>query len=421
MGLIHLSHLHEDMSLTFGEIKDILRGIQTGDIEPIEKFDGQSIFFKWNAPDNSVKVAYSASEIRTGGKGVDEFAQRWAGHPAEAAFVGGANAIRQGIESFSQEELIDIFGNSGMSFVAAEIIFPDNPNMINYNGNYIVMHNLQKFDDAGKPVDAQLSGGEFGKLVAAVNAAEKDIDESNWSMIGPQIVDIKNLASGVSTDKYIGMLDSLTGMSDDATIGDYVEEQLRSGAVANLDIPIAKQEDLIKLITRKPGAPRLIDIKKGLPKEVAAQVSTLGQSKNRHRVIGNAVKGIERIISDYAVEILSGVESVLVGSHSEEIARLKAMLSDAVSQIEASENSSELMPMVERQLEKLGSVDNLTSTVEGIVFEYPAGSKKLYKLTGAFAMLNQIVGRARRLPAPTKESEQNEALLRNYVRAFIMG
>jgi hypothetical protein len=31
------------------------------------------------------------------------------------------------------------------------------------------------------------------------------------------------------------------------------------------------------------------------------------------------------------------------------------------------------------------------------VFEYPPGSKQLYKLTGSFAMVNQIVGRARRM------------------------
>jgi len=421
MGLIHLSHLHENMSLTFGEIKAVFSGITTGEIQPIEKFDGQSIFFKWNAPDSTVRVAYSASEIRAGGKTIEEFSQRWIGHPAENAFVGGAEAIQLGVQSLDDATLLTIFGDSGNSFIAAEIIYPDNPNMINYNGNYIAMHNLQKFDDAGKPADAQLAGGEFGQLISAIEEAEEAADQSEWSVIGPQITNIQDLVSGDTVAEYISQLDVVSGMSDNATIGDYVEEQLRAGPIFDLPIPITKQEGLIKLILKKDGAPRLIDLKKGLPRDVAAQVSALGQAKNRNKVVGNAVSKIEGVISDFAIEILSGVESVIVGSHSEEISRLKTMLNDAVTQIEAAEGSDDLMPMVEKQLEKLGGIDKITSTVEGIVFEYPAGSKQLYKLTGAFAMLNQIVGRARRLPAPTKESEQNEALLRNYVRAFITG
>tara|TARA_Y100000310_G_scaffold255949_1_gene263604 strand:- start:110 stop:988 length:879 start_codon:yes stop_codon:yes gene_type:complete len=291
--------------------------------------------------------------------------------------------------------------------------------MINYNGNYIVMHNLQKFDDAGKPIDAQLAGGEFGQLVSAIEAAEKTADEREWSTIGPQITNIQDLVTGDTASEYISRLDAVSGMSDDATVGDYVEEKLRSGVISDLPIPVTKQEDLIKLIMKKEGAPRLIDLKKGLSREVAGQVSALGQAKNRNKVTGQAVNKIERVISDFAIDILSGVESVIVSSHSDEIARLKVMLNDAVAQIESAEGSDSLMPVVEKQLEKLGDIENITSSVEGIVFEYPAASKQLYKLTGAFAMLNQIVGRARRLPAPAKENEQNEALLRNYVRAFV--
>jgi len=52
--------------------------------------------------------------------------------------------------------------------------------------------------------------------------------------------------------------------------------------------------------------------------------------------------------------------------------------------------------LVDQQLAKLGDIENLASSMEGVVFEYPPGSDKIYKLTGAFAMANQIIGRARR-------------------------
>jgi cytidyltransferase-like protein len=45
--------------------------------------------------------------------------------------------------------------------------------------------------------------------------------------------------------------------------------------------------------------------------------------------------------------------------------------------------------------------------MEGVVFEYPPGSDKIYKLTGAFAMANQIIGRARR-SGMTEDEELEE-------------
>jgi cytidyltransferase-like protein len=60
--------------------------------------------------------------------------------------------------------------------------------------------------------------------------------------------------------------------------------------------------------------------------------------------------------------------------------------------------------LIDVQLAKLGDIENLASSMEGVVFEYPPGSDKIYKLTGAFAMANQIIGRARR-SGMTEEEE----------------
>ena len=63
----------------------------------------------------------------------------------------------------------------------------------------------------------------------------------------------------------------------------------------------------------------------------------------------------------------------------------------------------------------VGSCQGVAVCAVGV--QHPAGSEELYKLTGWFAMVNQVVGRARRTP---KEEEQNESLLRNYIRLAIM-
>ena len=124
------------------------------------------------------------------------------------------------------------------------------------------------------------------------------------------------------------------------------------------------------------------------------------------------------VIHNLAVEVLRDVSSALTGGHDEEIERLRKELESAKEKIESATDSKSdaRRQMLKKQLGKLGSSENIASSVEGIVFEHPPGSKALYKLTGAFAPLNQIIGGAMRIP-----KEKNEALVREYVREFIGG
>lgn len=411
MGMIHLRHLHEDLSLTIGELKSIVTAVEAGEMEAVEKFDGQSIFFTWEAKTGGIRASYSEGELRDGGMPGDQWLERWSGHPAEAAFVGGFKAIQRGVNSLDAETLTQVFGPDGRNFVMAEIMYPANPNMINYNGSYIAMHNLRSYDKEGNEVDAQLKGGQFGQLVSAVEAAEQQVDQEGWKIVGPQIIKLKDLSSGKLGDGYAAKIDAITGMSDDSTIADYVEEKLRTEVVSDLPIPVIKQEQVIKLILGKEDAPSLRDLKAGLDKETQKKLSALATKVNSRKTIQRATKPLERVISDFAIEVLDGLASVFVEDHDKETARMQKMLQDALTQIESAKGGEELMPTVAAQMEKLGDVANVSSSLEGIVFEHPPGSKSLYKLTGAFAMLNQIVGRSRRMP-----SGKQEALLRRYVR-----
>jgi hypothetical protein len=180
--------------------------------------------------------------------------------------------------------------------------------------------------------------------------------------------------------------------------------------VSELPIPVVKQEDVIKLILGKEG-PTLKDLKKGLDKETQKKLSAIATKVNAKKTIQKVTRPLEIVISDFAIEVLGGLSSAFVESHDDEIARQQKMLQDALTAIQGAQGGEDLMPTIAAQMEKLGSVANVTSSLEGIVFEHPPGSKSLYKLTGAFAMLNQIVGRARRA-----KSVQSEALLRRYVR-----
>ena len=424
----HLSHLQENLEFTFGELKAVLSDVVSGDVPVVEKVDGQNIFFSFSVDPTAgtVRTARNKGDLAKGGMTPGEFSSKWEGHPAQDAFMNGFNAIETGLSGIGGSTLKTIFtpeNEGGKRFVNAEIVYTGNPNVINYGGDYIVIHNLQEFDEAGKLVDVQLQGGDFASLVSAVESAQQAADAKEWAVIGPQVVELQDLSMTGVLEEVVSGIDSL-GVSDDMTLGDFVAEKLRVGKVGSMPIPVNRQEDLIRRIidigkgVESEDLTPLADIKKGMPKDVQKQISSIGTQTNAMKVIGAILAPVEMVIHNLAVEVLRGLSSALSGGHDEEITRLKAALGTAVEKINTAKDAKgdARREMLKKQLDKLGSSDNIASSMEGIVFEHPPGSKAIYKLTGAFAPLNQIIGASYRIP-----KVQNESLLRNYVREFIGG
>lgn len=411
----HLSHLHENLDFTFGEIKSILSDVAKANIEAVEKVDGQNVFFTWHAGTGALHTARNNSDIKKGGMSPEEFAGKWKGHPAEDAFMNGFNAIERAVSRLGEDTLLDIFGANGDNWVNSEIMYHGNPNIINYGGDWIVLHNMQSFGDSG---EAAINNSAFGALVSAVQSAESELDEQGFRISGPQMVELEDLTNGLAYEDFMSELDGATGMTDGATIRDYVEERLRAGPIGSVPLPVHQQEELIKIILDMEGAPKYADFKKSVPKEHHKLVSTLATKTNKRKIIAKMVIPVETAISNFAIEVLRGMQSFFVGDHDKEVERMRKEVEDSISQLQSAqgEDAEKMAAMLEKQMEKLGPIENVASTMEGIVFEHPPGSRQLYKLTGSFAMANQIIGRARRMP---KEETVEEAVLRKYVRSWI--
>ena len=167
--------------------------------------------------------------------------------------------------------------------------------------------------------------------------------------------------------------------------------------------------------------PAIGPIKKGLAKDMQKEVSKIGSKVKALKLVSILLRPIEDAISDFAIEVLRGMESFLVDDTDAEVKRMKDELNSSIAALQAveGEDAEKIGDMLDKQLSKLGDIeDHVNSSMEGVIFENPPGSKKLYKLTGSFAMVNQIIGRARRLPS---KDEQNENLIKSYVQAILMG
>ena len=416
----HMPHLYEDLDLEIGEIKDIANSLATGggEIKPLEKVDGQNIFFRWDPKTDQVRTARNPSNIMQGGMTPDEFAAKWKGHPAESAFMNGFRAIETAIRSLARDELIDIFGEDGNRFANAEIMYAASPNLIVYDGNYIVLHNLQSFNPETKKTEAAPSE-DFQRLVAAIDGAEAQVSDELWSVHGPQVTALQDVPR--AAEKFSSTLDSIVGplgVGNSDTLGDFfmnwLDEKL-DPVFEKTGLPVKDRVEMLKrLRDLANGSPEsearsVADITASVSAAAKAELKKISTKKFAEEQMKIALAPIEGAISDFAADILKHVRSAFIGTeaqHNSSIDTMRKRLETTISAIESysGNDAVQVREKLEKELARLGDGKDSLSNVEGIVFEYPPGSGNLKKLTGNFAALNQIVGALGRKIAPKNES-----------------
>jgi hypothetical protein len=408
----HMAHLSEDTDLTFNEIVNILGKVSNAEIEnATEKVDGQNLFLSWTVgADGEVRTARNKGDISKGGMTTDEYIGKWKGHPAENAFTNGFKAISAALRKLTPEDLELIFAD-GQRYVNMEVMYPGNPNIILYSAPNVVLHGLQYFgEEEETPESKQLTKQKFSKLVELVDGGIEQVGNENWQINGPKIVALKKLADGSALEEVKSKIEAFAApVGMDATLGDYIEKSVRRYA-EQVDMSPDIADKLITLMLEpeeaKSQAISVTSLKKGQPKELQSVISRLGTKTNSRKFIASILKPIEIAISDFAIEVLRGVKSYFVDNNDKEVGRMRAELEKSINYLKALQSSGDekMGELIDKQLAKLGKIENVASSMEGVVFEYPPGSDKIYKLTGAFAMANQIIGRARRSGMTENES-----------------
>ena len=407
----HMAHLSEDTDLTFNEIVGILGKVANAEIDnATEKVDGQNLFLTVDES-GEIRTARNSGDVKKGGMTTDEYISKWTGHPAENAFTNGFKAVSAALRKLSPEDLQAVFAN-GQRYVNMEIMYPSNPNIILYSAPNIVLHGLQYFgDEEETPEMRQITKQKFIKLDSLIDGASEKVGEEEWAVNGPKLVALKNIADGSALEDVTAKIESFAApVGMDATLGDYIELVVR-GYAEQVGLPPDITDRLVLLMLNPDEAKAqgitVVNLKKGLPKELQTTVSNLGSKTKSRKYIAGVLKPLEIAISDFAIEVLRGVKSYFVSDNDQEVARMRAELEQSIAYLKNLQASGDekMGELIDVQLAKLGDIENLASSMEGVVFEYPPGSDKIYKLTGAFAMANQIIGRARRSGMTEDEEE----------------
>ncbi len=411
MGYKHMSHMYENPDLKFSELKDIFIKASEGELEGTEKTDGQNMHVSFSVVDGKAKASRNDSmlsgiyQIKGKGKvklhepgGVDAqgWAAKWAEHsskPVRDAFVESFAVFETAAKSLSPEEQEEVFGDgvNYLIFYNCEVQDPRNMNTIRYDKKTITVHRVgHLYVDLsdGKPNDNINVDRNAYALQNSLRTMQKSIENEQFAFEINAIRQLKKLnddtALKVALQETEKLIDDI-GLSDSHTVGDYTVSRVLSSIRSYLSLPEDKEMILLKKILGHTGY-NINVVKKDLSPQDRANVTQL--YSDRRKIMSNAVKPLERIVHDFAVEMLKGFESAFVVNQNEEIQRLRKRVTEKIKEIESSKNQDDISVLM-RNMEKLQKIENISTAAEGFVFDY---NGKTYKLTGNFAPINQILG-----------------------------
>lgn len=393
----HLMHLYDNRDLSFAEIANIIKSASVGRLERVsEKLDGLNIVFSWNIAKGDLVTARNEGNIKGGGMGAEELAAMFSGRGnLTTAFNSAFKVLRGAIETLPDAAKVKVFGEEANRWYSAEVVYTKNPNVINYDRNAVVFHGWPVFNVAEDPEDPSNRTVEMSEDSGGVEILERyvkqmqaTVAQRGWQVQGPAIVRLKGISDRTLVTRTVETVlgaPASVGLGNSSTMGEYIAASTERD-VEGLDLPPKVAEMVVKRCMREPGAPSLIDIKKKADKSSHGNIDSF--VKGFPERLKEYVRPIELAINDFAVELLKGLKSTLIDDTETEVLRLRGEVERAIGDIEASGDEN-AMGTLRTQMEKLESVSNITSPVEGVVFIYKGNA---YKFTGSFAAANRILG-----------------------------
>jgi len=390
----HMNHLYDNRELSFAKMKEIIHDAANGKLQVAEKTDGQNLFISYSIPEGKAKSARNKGNIKSGGMDAAELASKFSGRGGlYDAFTDSFAAFETVIKKMPVELQRKIFGDNADIFYNAEVMDPRSANVINYDRKYLLIHREghAKFDrNTGEIEDIDVSDN-----AAVLEKALKQYAGTNdtYNVMMKTLRPIEAISNKEVLNNTIERLNQFMNkhqLSDDDTVGDYIVNSLtfEIQKLNNKFVNKLSEQEINTLVRKMLGDKgiKVVEVYKNLQPQDKEAIKSLVD--NADDLLKKLIFPLEDIIHDFAVEVLKGMKSLYVLDNSKEVQRLKDEVSNVLNQIKASGNQQEY-DFIEKQLRKLKSLENINTPVEGIVFQYDGN---LFKLTGNFAPINQLLG-----------------------------
>lgn len=465
----HMSHIYEDYDLTFNDLKNMIAKLLQGQIRQIkEKVDGQALAVSMN-DDGNVIFARNKSHIVNFGeealtwKGIsDQFADRG---DLTDAFTFAAQDLAKALCRLDKESQRVYFGSyddrlpklnkAGVAirdkngeivketvkvkkWLNFEIVWPETTNVVPYNHRLIIFHNYDAFDINGKKRDSDFN--EFAQEIKNKLEGLNQTIQQKYTISTMPLLTLPRVRNfGDKTKEFEAQIDELmmqTGLSDMNTIGDYyttiMSDQIFKSAVG---LGYQPSNEIVNIITRRWMFDEKSPAKGVINKMIKNDKANLDRSdaflswfKSNDQVHmkrslkQSVVEPIKQIVVDLGVEVMQDMTDILALNPTKATITMRDSIAKTIKQIEATGDIDQ-SKQIEKHLTSLARAGGLDKVVpsEGLTFSYKRDDSKhhvVYKLTGNFADINQIIGffkygRGKTIQASTTSAVDKNQLLKN--------
>ncbi len=392
----HMNHPFDDKGLTFGDLKKMVEAGLSGNLnfeeDITEKTDGQNVFA--TIQDGTVKFARNKTELKNP-MTLSQFKDKFEGHPSEAVketFQFAAEDLAKQLTKLPKNKQQEYF-NNGKDFMNMELIYSQNPNVIRYDTDVIQFHGIKKTDGDGNIIGegSKKAAYEAAKILKSVEADMGKV----FKIIPPKIIQLrKDIDFSKNKDKFlkrINILRNQYNLGDTDTISKYNEmwwkDQIEK-SFPGLDQSV-KNGLLLRWAYNDKKTMNMRDLSKIVSPSELTAIKKFDKEDLKLKYKEN-VEPLADIFLEVGSIVLKNASQFLATSPDKEAIRLRTEIQQAANSIKktGSPNQIEKVAKELERLDRIGGINAVLPT-EGIVFSYDG---KIYKLTGAFAAINQLLG-----------------------------
>jgi len=425
----HMNHPYDNDELTFGQLKDLLRSAVAGELRGTEKTDGQNLFISFDIDSQKAKAIRNKTQIKAGGLTPEQLDDFFSEHPAQAlrySFVEALQAFEEFAQQLPKKIQMEIFGPSGDIYFNTEIMNPGTPgfekgdprgqgtqNVVPYDKKTLLIHGVGHAELDRKTGNA--TGVDVSSNYKALELALENKQVEDPRVFSIETHPIRELApSGLEKasailPRTLTAIDNVmndAGATEDTPLVNFVVEQAK--ADVNAAVPGLDEERLEALALKFLNLCKRSDGEGYLRCNDKKNAASMAPNENIRNLLvglgGDAIENLKSLkdsmkegayrrpialaLSDFTNAILDGFDSAFIADNEKQKNVLRGQLRKVMKQIAKSDNEA-AKEGLRAELEKLKSIENVNTPTEGFVFKY---NGDVYKFTGAFAPMNQILG-----------------------------
>jgi len=397
----HLVHPYEDLDLTFQDVETMITLVLSGEIKSVqEKLDGQNLMVSYR--NGRIVAARNKGQLKNFGENslsVKQVEDMFAGRgPIQAAFAEAMKDLESAINRLTTSQRSMFFQN-GKRFLNLEVLYPATANVVPYGTTQLRLHNIRTYDQEGNVTDEDQQAAK--QLDGALRQVQADNQKTYQIKVTNPLSITKSADYDKQKDELLAMVNSIREQSklqknDKVKMyyakwwTNFVSEQAKK---QGYKIPTAVRNQLVGRWGFDSKQVNIRDIRSQVDNEAFRswidQFDKTGVQATRKE----AAKPLEHLFLKLGVYALRNIQGLVALNPNQSVSDMGTSLKNAIAQIKASQGADapEALSFLKRELSRLNDIGGFSAILptEGLVFKY---NDKLFKLTGAFAPMNKIIG-----------------------------